>query len=374
MKVYFSDPKRQSAALKSLLGSRTSLPSVRHFLFEAEPEGLYVTATDLEVGLRIFHPAQVSKPGRAIVPESVVDLLEGEEVMTLSLSDKGLSVRCGGFSRQCPILDPADFPTIPTLPVESGVQLTPAALDQLLGAGRFISGEDTRAIDAVQLKWTGTEGGGKVTATATDGFKLCRSTVKGESSTAGAALVTRRGVAALDILTARVGDDPVTLSVSGEKLFAVRGKDRLWASLRTGNYPDVSEILKSSQSAKVSGTVEFKVFHKSVERSLKALLDEKDRKGANALLTAGAGQIKIAFSAQEAGTGEAVLPFQNDGAEPVSVPYNLPVLADVLSGLRSISKSLEICQISLNGPGSPMVIGAAAEHGPVLVLIMPVAA
>ena len=39
MKAYFTDPKRQIVALKPLLGSRQDLPVVRHYLFEAVPEG-----------------------------------------------------------------------------------------------------------------------------------------------------------------------------------------------------------------------------------------------------------------------------------------------------------------------------------------------
>jgi DNA polymerase III sliding clamp (beta) subunit (PCNA family) len=123
----------------------------------------------------------------------------------------------------------------------------------------------------------------------------------------------------------------------------------------------------------VTGQVEFRAFQKSVERSLKALLDEKDRKGANAILTAGGGQLTIAFEAPEVGSGQASLPFANDGARPLSVTFNLYILENVLSGLRSVHKGLETCQVSLSGPASPMVLGAAAEHGQVLALVLPVA-
>jgi DNA polymerase III subunit beta len=369
MKVYFSDPRRQLAALKPLLGSRANIQAVRHFLFEAEPEGLYVTATDLEVGLRIYHPAQVVTPGKAIVPVSVVDLLEGEDVMSLHLTGKALSVQCGGFSRACPILDPDEFPISPGIESDNPVSIQPGALEQLLGIVRFTSSDDSRVIDALQIKWSP----GKVTATGTDGFKLCRSTVQGESQADGRALVTRRTVAALAVLAQRAGDEPLTLSASGEKFAAQAGRDRLWASQRTGRYPDVSELLKTAQSAEVTGQVEFRAFQKCVERSLKALLDEKDRKGANARLTAGRGRLTIAFEAPEVGSGEAHLPFTNDGAESLSATFNLDILENVLSGLRSVHKGLESCQLSLAGPASPMVLGAAAEHGPVLALVMPVA-
>jgi DNA polymerase III sliding clamp (beta) subunit (PCNA family) len=368
MKIYFSDPRRQLAALKPLLGSRANIQAVRHFLFEADPEGLYVTSTDLEVGLRIYHPAQVVIPGKAIVPVSVVDLLEGEDVMTLHLTEKALSVQCGGFSRACPILDPGEFPISPGIESGNPVEIHTGALEQLLGIVRFLSNDDSRVIDALQITWTP----GRVTATGTDGFKLARSTVQGECQAPGSTLLTRRSAAALGVLAQRAGDEPLTLSASGEKFTAHAGRDRLWASQRVGNYPEVSELLKAAQAARITGQVEFRAFQKSVERSLKALLDEKDRKGANATLTAGDGQLTIAFEAPEVGSGEAHLPFANDGAEPLSATFNLDILENVLSGLRSVHKGLETCQLSLSGPASPMVLGAPAEHGPVLALVMPV--
>ena len=218
---------------------------------------------------------------------------------------------------------------------------------------RFLSNDDSRVIGALQVKWAS----GKVTATGTDGFGLCRSTVQGKSQAEGRALITCRSAAALGVLTQRAGDELLTLSASGEKFTAQAGPDRLWASQRTGNYPDVSELLKATQSVKVTGQVEFRAFQKSVERSLKAMLDEKDRYGASAILTAVSGQLTITFEAPEVGSGQAHLPYANDGAEPLSAAFNLTILENMLSGLRSVYKGLKACQLSLNGPASPMVLG-----------------
>lgn len=374
MKAYFADPKRQLAALKPLLGSRQDLLALRHYLFEAVPDGLYVTVTDLEVGLQVYHPAQVTRQGRAIVPESVVDLLEDEDVMSLALGDKALSVQCGGFTRDCPLLSSDEYPPVPEPNGNGAVNLSPAALEQLLGAGRFLSGENSHSIDAVQVKWTpGEQGQSRVTATGTDGYKLFRATVAGQSGNSGSALLTRRAISALGLLVARSGEDPITLTVSGDKLFASAGKDRLWASLRTGSYPDLSEILKVVKAAKVTGGVEFKAFQKGVERSLLALKEEKGKTPHKATLTLEPGKLCIAFSSQEAGSGEAVIPFQGEVLESMSVPFNLHVLSDVLSGLRAVYKGLETCQVSLTGPASPMILGAATAQGPLLALVMPVA-
>jgi DNA polymerase III sliding clamp (beta) subunit (PCNA family) len=375
MKAYFADPKRQIAALKPLLGSRQDLPAVRNYLFEAAPEGLFITATDLEVGLSVYHPAQVTRPGKAIVPESVVDLLEGEEVMTLAVEEQALSVQCGGFTRRCPFLSPEEFPELPSPNGNGNVFLSPDALGQLLGVGRFLAGgEDPRAIDSLQVKWApGEDGKARVTATGTDGFKLCRTSVSGRSDGAGAALLTRRALAALNTLVDRAGEEPVKLWVAGDKLFASAGKDWLWASLRIGRYPDVSEILKVVKNTKISGSVEFKAFSKGVDRSLLAVKEEKAKTAHNAMLTVEPGKLSISFSSQEAGSGEALIPFQTDSAEKMTIPYNLNVLDNVLSGLRALDKNLETCQVSLSSPTSPMAISAATSQGPVLALVMPVA-
>ncbi len=375
MKAYFTDPRKQIAALKPLLGSRKELPTLRHYLFETVPEGLYVTATDLEVGLQIYHPAQVTSLGKAIVPESVVDLLEDEEVMKLSIEEKALSVRSGDFSRKCPLIEVEEYPIPPESKGEGGIELTPEALDQLLGAARFLSGGDeARPIDAVQLKWApGEDGQARITATGTDGYKLFRSTVTGKSAEVGSALLTRRAISALKLLNNRAGEENITLTASQEKLFAWAGQDRLWASQLTGTYPDLSEILKIVKMAKITGSVDFKAFQKGVERSLLALKEEKGQTSHNAQLTVEPGKLCIAFSSQEAGSGEAVIPFQSDAQEKMTIPYNLNILNEVLNGLRAAAKGVETVQLSLAAPASPMILKAAAKYGPVLTLVMPVA-
>jgi DNA polymerase III sliding clamp (beta) subunit (PCNA family) len=175
------------------------------------------------------------------------------------------------------------------------------------------------------------------------------------------------------MLVARAEEDPITLTISGDKLFASAGKDRLWASLRTGAYPDLSEILKVVKAARVTGEVEFKAFQKGIERALLALKEEKDKASHKARLTLEPGKLCIVFSSQEAGSGEAVIPLQGEVQESMSMPFNLHVLSDVLSGLRAVNKDLETCQVSLTGPTSPMILGARAAQGPLLALVMPVA-
>ena len=71
-----------------------------------------------------------------------MDLLEGEEVMTLAVEEQALSVRCGGFTRRCPFLSPDEFPVLPSPNGNGNVYLSPDALDQLLGVGRFLAGGD----------------------------------------------------------------------------------------------------------------------------------------------------------------------------------------------------------------------------------------
>jgi DNA polymerase III sliding clamp (beta) subunit (PCNA family) len=268
-----------------------------------------------------------------------------------------------------------EYPTPPEPKGEGGIELAPEALDQLLGAARFLSGGDeARPIDAVQLKWApGEDGQARITATGTDGYKLFRSTVTGKSAEVGSALLTRRAIAALKLLINRAGEETITLTASQEKLFASVDKDRLWASQLTGTYPDLSEILKVVRAAKITGSVECKAFQKGVERSLLALKEEKGQTAQNALLTVESGRLCIAFSSQEAGSGEAVIPFQSDSQEKMTIPYHLNILNEVLNGLRAATKGVETLQLSLATPASPMILKAAAKHGPVLALVMPVA-
>src|SRR5579863_8316890 len=81
------------------ISSRTTLPILNNILLETTPEGLALTATNLEIGIRKLVPAEVSEEGSTTVParlltDFVSSLPDAPLEMALDPGTQTLSLRC----------------------------------------------------------------------------------------------------------------------------------------------------------------------------------------------------------------------------------------------------------------------------------------
>ena len=82
------------------ISNRTTLPILNNILLETTSEGLSLTATNLEIGIRKVVPAEVSEEGSTTAParlltDFVGTLPDDPLEMTLDTSTQTLGVRCG---------------------------------------------------------------------------------------------------------------------------------------------------------------------------------------------------------------------------------------------------------------------------------------
>src|SRR5207302_2454329 len=81
------------------ISTRTTLPILNNILLETTGDGLALTATNLEVGIRKLVPAEISVEGSTTAParlltDFVGTLPEEELELSLDTSTQTLSLRC----------------------------------------------------------------------------------------------------------------------------------------------------------------------------------------------------------------------------------------------------------------------------------------
>ena len=99
---------------------KSTVPILSHVLVETSTTGLRLAATDLELGIRTFCPAQVKALGSAAAParrllEIVRSLPEGE-VRVLGLENQWVQVRAGRSLFKLAALAKDKFPSLPEVP------------------------------------------------------------------------------------------------------------------------------------------------------------------------------------------------------------------------------------------------------------------
>src|SRR5258707_13929837 len=84
------------------ISSRTTLPILNNILIETTSEGLALTATNLEIGIRKVVPAEATMEGSTTAParlltDFVSTLPDQELEMTLDSPTQSLNLPCGRF-------------------------------------------------------------------------------------------------------------------------------------------------------------------------------------------------------------------------------------------------------------------------------------
>ncbi|TMF94207.1 MAG: hypothetical protein E6I04_14740 [Chloroflexi bacterium] len=100
------------------ISSRTTLPILNNILIETTSEGLALTATNLEIGIRKLVPAEVSSEGSTTAParlltDFVGTLPDDNLEMTLDSATQSLSLRCARFDTHIKCIEAEEFPPGP---------------------------------------------------------------------------------------------------------------------------------------------------------------------------------------------------------------------------------------------------------------------
>jgi len=128
--VFFKEIQK----IQNITPLKGTKPILSYFLLEATEEGINIFATDLDVGMKIFIRADVSKPGQICLPARVVydifrELPEKSPIGFTLEENNRLKLTCMNSIFHVPGITAEEFPTFP---VFDDTKIYPIALDILL--------------------------------------------------------------------------------------------------------------------------------------------------------------------------------------------------------------------------------------------------
>jgi DNA polymerase-3 subunit beta len=100
------------------ISSRTTLPILNNILIETTADGLALSATNLEIGIRKVVPAEVMTEGSTTAParlltDFVGTLPDADLEMTLDGATQSLGLRCARFDTHIKCIEAEEFPPGP---------------------------------------------------------------------------------------------------------------------------------------------------------------------------------------------------------------------------------------------------------------------
>ena len=354
------------------ISTRTTLPILNNILIETTPEGLALSATNLEVGIRKVVPAEISDEGSTTAPARLltdfVGSLPDESLdMELDTSTQTLGVRCGRFDTHIKCIEADEFPPGPR--PEEGDRLT-IPLDGLL-----------RAIEQTQMAASTDEArpvltgelldieGQQLVLVATDGHRLAErrlsaalpETTDGNGEELKARLIVpARALGELPrAFRGESGPVEVLVSKARNQIFFRCGTSEVTSRLIDGQYPNYSQVIpnKSSTTLRVSTA--------ALTQTVRAVsLFARD--SANVIrIRAQAGSIVLSATTNEVGDSRAELEADVDGSE-IQIAFNARYMLDALAVLEC-----DQVELRFDGPLSPGLIKAPPSDD-YLYVIMPV--
>ena len=344
---------------------RTTLPILNNVLLQTSPQGLQLTATNLEIGIREVVPAEVQEEGGITVPARLLtDFVTAhpDEPLTLTLDRKtqSLAVHSPHFDVVIRGIDPADFPPVPSASDGRKVSVPQGdlrqAIEQTVVAASTDEGRPVLTGVYVQLN------GDKATLAATDGHRLA---VRNLSLGSGAGdpqtvVIPARALAELSRIL-KASSDPVDLTVGAQKnqVFFKAGETELMSRLIEGTYPNYQQVIPTQSTTTITAKTQDLLFTTRV-----VSLFSKD--AANVIkFKAEGGKLTLTANTSEVGNSVAGVEARVEGQD-LQVAFNSKYVLDVLGIIGS-----EEVQLGFTGPLNPGAIRPVGRDD-YLYIIMPV--
>jgi DNA polymerase III subunit beta len=347
------------------VSSRTTLPILNNVLLQTGDNGLQLTATNLEIGIRQSIPAEVQEEGGITVParlltDFVTGLPDEQLQMTLDKKTQSLAVKSNRFDATIRGIDPADFPPVPAGADGRKVNVSQSdlrdAIEQTVIAASSDEGRPVLTGVYVQLN------GGKATFAATDGHRLAVKTlpVKSEATDSDTVVIPARALSELSRIL-KVGDDTIEVTVGSQKnqvFFKTRDVE-LMSRLIEGTYPNYQQVIPSQSTTTITAKTQDLLFTTKM-----VSLFSKDAANVIKFKTEG-GKLTVTANTSEVGQNVAAVDAGIEGQD-LQVAFNSKYLLDVLGIIGS-----DEVQLGFTGPLNPGLIKPVGKEN-YLYIIMPV--
>jgi DNA polymerase-3 subunit beta len=359
-------PKEELAEKLQVAGrgvsTRTSVQILAGILLRAAAGRLSISATDMEISLRVGLEAQVDDEGAVVVPGrllvDIVRLLPAGDVTIAHRAEEGVAeIVCGSASYRLHTYAAEDFPRLPE--IDEGVAFSverEAFVDTIGRVGRSASRDESRPVLTGILVRFENE---KLVMAATDSYRLSVKETPLEQGPGREveAIVPARALAELARIAQTGG--PGTIEVGIQENQIVFGVDdvRLTARRIDGQFPNYKQLLPETFEAEVTMPREELL---DVVRRTSVMAQRKSP----LRLRFEEGELTVSAQTQDIGEARESLPVSYPG-DVLEIGFNAEFLRD---GLESISD--DSVRIKLISPLRPGLIHGEADD--FLYLIMPI--
>ena len=347
---------------------RSTLPVLSNVLLATDEGRLRLSATNLELGITSWVPALIEEEGSVTIPaRTLIDLVgtfpPDNVSLTLEERTQTLNLVCNHSVHDIKGIDAQDFPPMPVIDPDEGVELNLADFKDMIQQVAFAASDDEARPVLQGVKMDVVENG--ITLAATDGFRI---SVRKEALSFPVAqdisiLIPARAMNELARIFSEA-DKSVRMVVPpnrGQVIFRLKDAE-LVSQLIDGNFPDYKSIIP--KSAKTKTIVSTPAFLKACKQA-----EVIAREGNNVIRLdivpgeEGPGKVEISAMTEETGKSDVSVEANIEGSA-LLIAFNVRFLREVLDVIHTPNVALET-----NANNSPGVIRPMGDENFVHVIM-----
>ena len=325
-----SDLVRELGLTQGVVERKTTIPILSNILVETDHDQVWLTATDLELGIRCSCPARIKKEGAGTIPArrllDYVRLLPDSDVQVKLGDNQWASLVCGRSRTRIAGMSRESFPELPEMP-ETLAEVPLNVLAKMIGSTIFaISAEESRFTlngALLILKDTG------LIMVSTDGHRLAL--IEKHFPLPGLtvpfrALLPKKAMAEIQKLASDDSTKKVEFSGNENHLFFRIDKRLLLSRKLTGNFPDYERVLPKEHPHMIV------VARDELKGAIERVAQFADERSRAIRLQVVKEEFKIHSSISETGESEETIPVTYDGPD-VEIGFNAQYMLEFLRGL-----------------------------------------
>lgn len=364
MKITFLSDNLQNkiSFLNHAVSVRGQLPILSNFLLEAKNGKLFISATDLEIGISSSLPVNIEKEGKTTIPaKNFSDLLANLEnqKITLTLDGETLNLTGEKIKASFQTMPSEDFPKLYEEKGEEVVSIKKTEIEEF-----FLRVVFSAAIDSSRPALSGVlidKDKEEVLLVATDGYRLSlqKNVFKTAEGLEKPLVVPARIIK--ELFSIKEEDENVKFFVSekNNQILFTQGETSLVGRLIEAEYPDYEKIIPTEFSTKTE------VSRDALQNAIK-ICSVFARETANIIkITIGSSKIIVSANSPSVGEDAVEVDAKTTGEEN-EIAFNAKYLLDVLSAVNEENLIFE-----MNGPLNPGVFKIKGNDS-FLHLIMPI--
>ncbi|NLX98867.1 MAG: DNA polymerase III subunit beta [Rhodopirellula sp.] len=313
--------------------TRSPKPILQNIKLEVADGTAILTATDLEIGIRVEIPGiQIDAPGAAILPKDRFGpVLRESSDEKLNLESDGTKTRVWGENSQFqfPTQNPDEFPAVNPFQEQKYHELSARFFRELIRRTAFATDTESSryALGGVLIELEPD----KITGVGTDGRRLARQegpakAVGGHATTQNTIIPTR----ALQVIERALGDNDgeIQLTVRDNDVLVRTQRATIYSRLVEGRFPKWRDVFpRSDDTVRIDLAVG--PFHSAVRQA--GIVTSEERRGVD--FTFGEGKATMTGHGAEFGESHIELPISYDGPK-IPVKLDPRFVADFLRVLE----------------------------------------